>query len=175
MTDLAVAEWQKAAVEVVSSIGTDVLAFGSCSPFVLEGLELDSQGAYVPILSGDSSLHVGVASSEAGCHVLTRALLGMAPDEAVSPDDVHDAVGEIANMVAGGVKTKVVARGVDAQLGLPIFIHGHIAQTSVSQCLSSELAFDDIRVRVTVVKTARGTSRAAASPSGTLHNVDAAQ
>ncbi len=99
----------------------------------------------------------------------------MAPDEEVSSDDVHDAVGEIANMVAGGMKTKVVARGVDAQLGLPIFIHGHIAQTSVSQSLVSEIDFDGINVRITVVKTARGTSRAAAGASAPQHNADAAQ
>jgi CheY-specific phosphatase CheX len=175
VTDLAVAEWQQAAVDVVSSIGTDVLAFESCSqPSIVGEVGLESQGAYVPILSGDHSLHVGVVSSEDGCHVLTRALLGMAPDEEVSADDVHDAVGEIANMVAGGVKTKVVSRGVDAQLGLPIFIHGHIAQTSVSQSLVSQIEFGGICVRVTVVKTARGTSRAAAA-NVPHHNADAAQ
>lgn len=174
MTDLAVAEWQQAAVQVVTAIATDVLAFVSCSePVLVSELGLDRQGAYVPILSGDHSLHIGVASSEHGCRVLTRALLGMEPDEAVSPEDVHDAVGEIANMVAGGVKTKLVGLGVDAQLGLPIFIHGHIAQTSVSQGLVSELGLDGITVSVTVVKTARGTSRAAGIPHH--HNADAAQ
>lgn len=174
MTDLAVADWQQSAVEVVSSIGTDVLAFESCSsPSVISEIGHDSQGAYVPILSGDHSLHVGVVSSETGCQVLTRALLGMAPDEEVSADDIHDAVGEIANMVAGGIKTKVVARGVEAQLGLPIFIHGHIAQTAVSQCLVSQLEMDGISVRVTVVKTARGTSRAVAGV--VQHGAEAAQ
>lgn len=180
MTDLSVGEWQQAAVEVASSIGTDVLAFEACSaPNVVEGIGADSQGAYVPILSGDHSLHVGVASSEEGCQVLTRALLGMAPDEEVSSDDVHDAVGEIANMVAGGVKSKVVAKGAEAQLGLPIFIHGHIAQTSVSQCMVSEVQFDGILVRVTVVKTARGQSRAVVGVSASARapqpNADAAQ
>lgn len=136
-------------------------------------LGLESQGAYVPVLSGDHSLHIGVASSEHGCRVLTRALLGMEPDEVVSPEDVHDAVGEIANMVAGGVKNKVVALGIDAQLGLPIFIHGHIAQTSVSQTLVSAITLDGITVSVTVVKTARGQSRAASAPHH--HNADAAQ
>jgi hypothetical protein len=171
--DLTVDDWQQTAVDVVLSIGTDVLAFGSCSvPLPVGEVGLDSHGAYVPMLSGDYSLHVGVVSSEDGCQVLTRALLGMEPDEAVSSDDVHDAVGEIANMVAGGVKTKVVAKGADAQLGLPIFIHGHIAQTSVSQSLVTEIQFEGISVRVTVVKTARGASRAA---NASHSSADAAQ
>ena len=166
MTDVAVASWQQAAIEVVTSIGTDVLAFASCSSAQPIGeLALESQGAYVPILSGDHSLHVGVVSNEAGCHVLTRALLGMEPDEDVSSDDVRDAVGEIANMVAGGVKTKIVALGGEAQLGLPIFIRGHIEASSVSQCMISQLTFDNIEVKVTVVKTAKGVSRVMAAAS----------
>lgn len=160
MTDLAVGEWQEAAIQVAQDIGTGVLAFEECSPVDRVGnIGQDRQGAYVPILSGDCSLHVGVVSDESGCASLTRALLGMAPDEAVSIDDIHDAVGEIANMVAGGIKTKVTAKGTDAQIGLPIFIQGHIESGSATQSVVSQLKFGDVEVCITVVKTSKSPNR----------------
>lgn len=156
MSDLPISEWQRAAIEVASEIGESVLAFEQCGPPErIAAIGSGRRGAYVPILSGDYSLHVGVVSDDAGCASLTRALLVMGADEAVSLDDIHDAVGEIANMVAGGVKTKVTARGVPVQIGLPIFIHGHIESGAGTQALVSQMKFDDVDVCVTIVKTAR--------------------
>lgn len=158
MSELAVADWQQAAVEVASEIGVSVLAFGGTTPPErIAGIGDERRGAYVPILSGDNSLHVGIVSNESGCVSLTRALLGMEPDEDVSPDDVRDAVGEIANMIAGGVKTKVTEKGVAAQIGLPIFIHGHIECGGATQTMVSLLAFDDVDVCITVVRSGRST------------------
>lgn len=160
MSDLPVADWQQAATEVASEIGSGVLAFGQVSPPERTAAIGDGRrGAYVPILSGDYSLHVGIVSDDEGCASLTRALLGMAPDEDVSQDDIHDAVGEIANMVAGGVKTKVTARGLPVQIGLPIFIHGHIESGAGTQAMVSQMRFDDVDVWVTIVKTARHSGR----------------
>lgn len=158
MSELAVADWQQAAVEVASEIGVSVLAFGGTTPPErIAGIGNERRGAYVPILSGDNSLHVGIVSDESGCVSLTRALLGMAPDEDVSPEDVRDAVGEIANMIAGGVKTKVTEKGVSAQIGLPIFIQGHIECGGSTQTIVSQLTFDDVDVCITVVRSGRST------------------
>lgn len=160
MTELAVADWQQAAVQVASEIAANVLAFEDGSPPErIATVDAAGQGAYVPILSGDYSVHVGVVSDASGCAALARALLGMAPDEAVAPEDVHDAVGEIANMVAGGVKSKVTARGAQAQIGLPIFIHGHIEPGGSTQCMVHRLKFNTTDVCVTVVKVMKLPSR----------------
>jgi chemotaxis protein CheX len=160
MSDLPVAEWQQAATEVAFEIGSSVLAFGQCSPPErLAAIGDGRRGAYVPILSGDYSLHVGIVSDGAGCANLTRALLGMGPDEDVSLDDVRDAVGEIANMVAGGVKTRITARGIPVQIGLPIFIHGHIEGGAATQSMVSQMKFDDVDICVTIIKTAKHSGR----------------
>jgi hypothetical protein len=160
MSDLPVADWQQAATEVATEIGSGVLAFGQCGPPERVATIGDGRrGAYVPVLSGDYSLHVGVVSDDKGCASLTRALLGMASDEEVSLDDIHDAVGEIANMVAGGVKTKVTARGIPVQIGLPIFIHGHIESGAGTQAIVSQMKFDDVELYITIVKTARHSGR----------------
>jgi hypothetical protein len=47
---------------------------------------------------------------------LARALLGLAPGDDVSPDDLVDAFGEIANVVGGNVKALLPETGT---LGLP--------------------------------------------------------
>ncbi|PFG32264.1 chemotaxis protein CheX [Sanguibacter antarcticus] len=47
---------------------------------------------------------------------LTRALLVMNPDEVVTPEDLADAFGEIANVVGGNVKSLLAAHAV---LSLP--------------------------------------------------------
>ncbi|MBM6401761.1 chemotaxis protein CheX [Phycicoccus sonneratiae] len=47
---------------------------------------------------------------------LTRELLALPADSVPGPDEVHDALGEIANIVAGNVKSLLPAH---AELGLP--------------------------------------------------------
>ncbi len=161
MSDVPLADWQQAAVEVASEIANGTLAFGNRTPPErIAAIPDESRGAYVPILSGEYSLHVGIVSDEEGCRTLSRGLLGMEPEEEVTPDDVHDAVGEIANMIAGGVKTKVSARGAPVQIGLPIFIHGHIEGGASSQVMVSQMRFDATDVCVVIVKTAKHTGRA---------------
>lgn len=48
---------------------------------------------------------------------ITGAMLGMEFDEIT--DDVKDAIGEIANMIAGGVKTGLAGSNKDIQLAVP--------------------------------------------------------
>jgi hypothetical protein len=62
-------------------------------------------------------------------------------------------------MVAGGVKTKVTARGIPVQIGLPIFIHGHIESGAGTQAIVSQMKFDDVELYITIVKTARHSGR----------------
>lgn len=57
-----------------------------------------------------------VRTETAAAHALTRSLLMMGPDEAVGPDDLVDAFGELANVVGGNVKSLLAAPAV---LSLP--------------------------------------------------------
>ena len=54
---------------------------------------------------------------------ITSSFLGMDVDEI--NDDVHDAVGELANMLGGNVKTILSQHGRDIELSLPSTIAGH--------------------------------------------------
>jgi chemotaxis protein CheX len=53
---------------------------------------------------------------------ITGAFLGMAVEEL--NDDVKDAIGEIANMVAGNLKVACVAAGIPIELAIPTSIVG---------------------------------------------------
>ncbi len=54
---------------------------------------------------------------------ITSSFLGMDVDEI--NDDVRDAVGELANMLGGNVKTILSQNGRDIELSLPSTIAGH--------------------------------------------------
>jgi chemotaxis protein CheX len=54
----------------------------------------------------------------------TAAMLGMGPDEAVGEAEVNDVVGEITNMVAGGLKSHLNDLGAGCAMSTPGIIRG---------------------------------------------------
>lgn len=70
-----------------------------------------------------------VRTETTAAHELTRALLMMGPDEAVGPDDLVDAFGELANVVGGNVKSLLAAPAV---LSLPT-VAAHPPELAQSQ------------------------------------------
>jgi hypothetical protein len=81
-------------------------------------------GAFVPVSAAEASVQIGIVGDEVSLRTLAAALLGL-PAAEVAMADVADAMGEIANMVAGGVKTRMLAQ-VRVTVGLPVFVHGWI-------------------------------------------------
>jgi chemotaxis protein CheX len=75
---------------------------------------------------GLAGTHKGVLAIHIPNHVaiaITSSFLGMDVDEI--NDDVRDAVGELANMLGGNVKTILSQNGRDIDLSLPSTIAGH--------------------------------------------------
>lgn len=54
---------------------------------------------------------------------ITLHMLGMT-DEEITEDDIHDALGEIANMLAGSIKMILTKGGMDVKLSVPTIISG---------------------------------------------------
>ena len=73
-------------------------------------------------LSGDFSAMLGIHCPEAVGLAISGAMLGMEIDEIDA--DVKDAMGEIANMVAGGLKERFAAEEIDLELAIPTAISG---------------------------------------------------
>ncbi|HYH48767.1 MAG TPA: chemotaxis protein CheX [Acidimicrobiia bacterium] len=129
MSDWVVA-MADASAELALSLGiegVEVLGWHDVPPMGLAG-------AYIPLLAEDQTLQLALLASPDGCADLSRLLLGMTPDEEVAAADIADAVGELVNIVAGGVKQRLqdavqTSWGGGLRLGLPVFIHGYVQPT----------------------------------------------
>lgn len=73
-------------------------------------------------LSGQFSCMLGIHCPEAVGLAIAGTMLGMEIEEIDA--DVKDALGEIANMIAGGLKEKFAAEDIALQLSIPTAISG---------------------------------------------------
>ncbi len=79
-------------------------------------------------LAGDLRGVLAVHCPEATAKGITGAMLGMDID--AIDEDVKDAIGEIANMVAGGLKTALLSEGMETELAIPTTAVGKSIRTS---------------------------------------------
>ncbi len=73
-------------------------------------------------LTGDFSAMLTIHYPETVGLAITGAMLDMEIEEIDA--DVKDALGEIANMIAGGLKEKFAAEGINLELSIPTAISG---------------------------------------------------
>lgn len=91
--------------------------------------------------------HVLIELTADGAERAARAMLGL---DRVTSADVTDAVGELANMVGGNVKSLLPA---PSHLGLPMVVTGTLAPTPGSDTVEmsrADLAWADTSLRVSV-------------------------
>jgi chemotaxis protein CheX len=55
---------------------------------------------------------------------MTCAMLGMERDEIEGDEEIHDVVGEVSNMIGGGVKSHLCDMGYPCQLSIPSITSG---------------------------------------------------
>lgn len=87
-----------------------------------EGLSVDANLISCIGLAGDLKGIVAVHCPTAVALDITGAMLGIDVEEL--GEDCKDAIGEIANMVAGGLKTALVASGRNVELAIPVTVIG---------------------------------------------------
>ena len=101
-------------------------------------------GAYLGLVAQDEPIQVGILVDGAGCQLLSKSLLGMDPgDEDLPPADVSDAMCEIVNIIAGGLKRRVSDR-MAVTMGLPIFVSGHPLPNQQQAVLARTLKLGDV-------------------------------
>lgn len=71
--------------------------------------------------SGDLAGMLYLHCPETAAYTLTAALLG---DDNPLPEDIRDALGEVANMIAGGLKSSLAALGTLLEISIPTAISG---------------------------------------------------
>jgi CheY-specific phosphatase CheX len=142
--------WMDAAAAAAEDVASQALGLES-STSVGESAAPTGFGAFVALSGGDDKVQVGVMLDQAGGEALARALLGMPEDEAfASEGDLADAFGEIVNMVAGGVKTRMNEQVPGIQLGLPLCVKSLISPAHVIQS-SRQLMIGSVRALVIVL------------------------
>jgi len=83
-------------------------------------------GADVPLVGTGQHYRVALVAARPARDALARALLGVGPRAELSPTDIADAIGELANQLAGVVKRGVVKVVGELVLGVPIEVTGDL-------------------------------------------------
>ena len=68
-----------------------------------------------------------------------RNMLGMDPEENIKQEDTYDALGEVANMVMGSIKTKIQQNAANISVSIPMVVSGSniVANLSDSSAIKS--------------------------------------
>ena len=151
-------EWIAAAQAAAAEVATTALCCGETHSAVDAGPAAESLfGAYVPLVAADCQAQIGIVAEWPACQALARALFGMDPDtELDAESDVADALGELANMLAGCVKTRMDARVPGLNTGLPLCVSGHVEPSSCSEHATLGLSFDGVLLSVVVLLSPNG-------------------
>jgi hypothetical protein len=146
-------DWIGAAELAVNEVATTALSCARVDRATVDGHPPQSLfGAYVPLVAAGCQVQIGVVAEWQACQALARALFGMDADQELEAEsDVSDALGEIANMVAGCVKTRMNARTPGLNTGLPLCVSGHVEPSAGAEQASVALLFDDVRASVRVL------------------------
>jgi Chemotaxis phosphatase CheX len=134
----------ESASELTSTVlgGLVFQALGACSDFGA------GNGAYLGLVAQEEPIQVGILVDGAGCQLLSKALLGMEPtDEDLPPSDVSDAMCEIINIIAGGLKRRV-SEQMPVTMGLPIFVSGHPLPNQQQAVLARSLKIGEVAASV---------------------------
>lgn len=91
-------------------------------PFKRSNVPLKRSISGIIGLAGKSKGLLAIHLPDATAIAITTAFLGM--DVTEIDDDVRDAIGELANMLGGSVKTALDPQGSDIQLSMPSAIYG---------------------------------------------------
>ncbi len=81
-------------------------------------------GSAIALTAANGGWQLAVMANKKSCAQLTRAMFQMESDEDPEMADMADAVGEIANVAAGVLKSSRAKAGQAVQLGLPLFMEG---------------------------------------------------
>jgi CheY-specific phosphatase CheX len=146
VTEVALDPWLSAFLDSTDELATTAMG--------LEGVELQSvgnklpsaadlkRGAFIPLTSDVNSLQLGFGAGNETCEHLAKTLLGFEPDDEIEDADLADALGEIINITAGGVKSRMIDSDSGLKLGLPVVVNGTIQPSPSLSVTVARVALD---------------------------------
>ncbi len=99
-----------------------MLEVAAGEPFVRNNDKLINSISGIIGLAGSTKGMLAIHMDNAAALAVTTAFLGMEVEEI--DDDVRDAIGELANMLAGNIKSVLDPGGSDIKLSMPSAIYG---------------------------------------------------
>ena len=156
MSVLTSHEWLEAMVDAFEETATSMMGFET----VIKGTFYDSvperwAGSWLALVGTGDQAQIGIAGDRPTCDGLARALLGFEPDEDMSDDDLVDAMSEIVNVVAGGLKTRIAERQPGLSLGLPVFFKGQPRLTPQLECAVAEVTLGEFVPSLLVLRPSK--------------------
>ncbi|MCP4679416.1 MAG: chemotaxis protein CheX [Deltaproteobacteria bacterium] len=149
----SVRDWLDASINASNELATVALG--------LEGSELigirdvgpeETGSAFIALVGEANSVQIGFSADSDGCRKLAQILLGMEPDDDdLEDEDIADAVGEMANILGGQVKTIMAEKAIAVNLGIPIFIHGHVEVSGEMEVAAADVRLGDISATIFVL------------------------
>jgi hypothetical protein len=153
---VALAVWQAAVEAGVRDLARD--GMGQADLHLVERTTLippGMPGAFIPLIGPNESVQIGLVSSPAGCVTLARALLQSGDELVVSPADLADALSEAVNILAGFVKRNIQEAVNPVQLGLPLFVNGHLETSDRVRAAVTHLRMGSLELAVVVLRAAQ--------------------
>jgi hypothetical protein len=148
-------DWLEASVEALREVATTALGFeGLEVREVREAMPRDVGGAFIPLSGEKDSAQVGLAGGPEERKLVSGALMQMPPEEAaeLSTSDVADAMGEIVNIAAGGIKQRLQPKLGPLALGLPLFINGQVEATEKVVTRVADLTLGSLSLVLVIVR-----------------------
>ena len=161
---LSIAEWMQALNDAMNEIASTALGLSGCEIVrTSHAIPIGLEGAYLALVGQDDSIQIGLASNAEGCQALAKSLLGMEPgDPDIEPGDLADALSEIVNIIAGGIKSRVHGRVPPIKIGLPIFVTGTIQPSGKQVMLVAEAIIGSVPAALVLIEP-RGVASALAA------------
>lgn len=162
--DISLNEWIGAVADALGEVSTTTLGYEACALGERRDDNPELTGAYIALVGERNAVQIAVAAPAAVAAQLSAALLGMEPEEAeeLSDGDIADGIGELVNMVAGGVKTRLSERDGGIQLGLPFVVEGRVERASSTKVACFNASLGEAEVVLIVIGDAKVALQAAA-------------
>ncbi len=113
-------------------------------------------GAHVALVGERTCCQIGLVSTPNGCQRLAKAFLEIhAATPGLLPGDLVDAVGEIVNIVAGCVKTRMAPSDPTLRIGLPVFVSGVLEPSGAFVTEVARLLIGDVDAHLVVARAVR--------------------
>jgi hypothetical protein len=115
----------------------------------------DLFGAFVALTSDVTTIQLGLLATSSGHAALARTLLALGEEEELGDADKIDAVRELANVIAGGVKRGMIRHDPGLRIGLPVFVHGALEKTASLEVLVQDWRLSGERIALVILQGAR--------------------